>query len=229
MPPAPSVSISGPSSLATGEKGYWRATTPDMEAGYQFTWEYRILFSGCGLDQVASGDTEVPLNAGGVDITTASVSSTSASIAPGPGGPGPMYLPPCNQWNSGSDSGSGPMFAYSANSSLQVELRATATGGGQSRTSPIRSVCIGSCGGGGGALARSNGSDEAGLGDPHRDASGSVLTLPLTPSLQTAWPNPFGPAVNGASRTVVHFTLPEAGQARLSVYDALGTGSSSSF
>lgn len=190
LPPPTTVSITGPSAIATQQTGTWQAVVPDPEAGYQYNWEYMIYLPSCG------------------------------------GGNGGPEQIPCGEWHDGY--GSGAIFTYSSQTSLWLNLRVTATGGGGSATSSIKAVCVGNCSGaryaadGTGLESGSTTEPTSALVSSATATSSLADSTPLTFALEPNYPNPFGPGVGTSTRALIRFTLPEALTAQLVVYDALG-------
>jgi hypothetical protein len=197
LPPPPSVSISGPSTLSTNQYGYWRASTPDPGAGYEYNWEYRTFLPSCG---------------GSLNASTA---EPFAELQKSGDPPSPNALP-CGEWHSGY--GSGVVFRYKSQSSLRLELRVRATGGGASVTSPIKVVCVGDCYGDGPLVPNQASEDVVSASATMASAALKGAAPPVM--LEAIYPNPFG--AQDGSRAILRYAVPEAGPVRLRVFDTLG-------
>lgn len=138
LPPPSSVSVLGPSSASGGEDLSYRAVTPNPNATYSYTWEWRAFLSPGGGGSEAHG------------------AST--------GGPTTQYVP-SGVWHQAPTTGA--VFAHSFPCGAQRgEVRVTATGGGATVASPIRQTQISGCGGSGGAFSEGGSSDKTGAAPP---------------------------------------------------------------
>lgn len=204
-PPVTTLTITGPTQIGVGERGYWNAVLPQPSAGYQYAWDYRIrFFGGCGGGGPIIG--ELPLQgdpgAGG-----------ASNLDPTGGGVGTHTIN-CGQWHRSPITG--PSFSHRENGAVWLDIRVRATNAsGTSEQSPIHRVRISGGSTGGGHLAGDPPSEGA-------DGAAKTTSAAATAALETAvvdgvWPNPV-PASGGT----VRFTLAEAGHATVRVFDALG-------
>lgn len=192
LPPPTSVSISGPLAVPAATYGTWRAVVPNPGAGYTYRWQYRIFPPGC-----SGGGGPVPMG---------------GTVGGEPGGGGSSDLITCGLWHTAVVTNS--MFTYRVTQGW-LEIKVTATSGSASVTSPVTRVCGGNCNG----REMSGGADTAGAAVSEAVASAHE-EAPAAFAVRPVYPNPFGPGTS--DQATIRFALPDASDARVVVYDALG-------
>ena len=192
-PTPTSVQISGPTSLAQGERGWWKATTNlGPEYGFPYYWEYRLVWPGCW------GDDEPMMAQRGI----AEDASESASK---PGG-GEVDLISCGQWAEGTVSAHFQMGVVASNIWMEIRVRADDSlpgGGTASVYSPVFTVSIG----------------YTPPPDPEWNLSGEGAAVERPAfAVSDATPQP----VRAGQVFAFDVTAPEAGPVEAVLYDVLG-------